>query len=296
MCIAALACGESGSVRPGTCRGASETPNASTTSVMATRRLASSRQGSSFSTAISPAMATIHGQAHHAEGEQRRHQSPAAADAPRAVHDAHAQRSRGPVTPVGEHEVKRCAAAAQAGVLDGRELVDRRREEHTAGEVGAAAMPRQRGDRERAHADIQAVRDQPERRPRQEIPAHEHPRGDGAIDRTRDHAGGAGRTRTSAPSARSTETSSRSSSRPTTRRRSRGSPGRCRDRRPSRSCARASAARRGRPARAATRGCRPETARRMLRGGLRDGCHCAIDRNAIWSAGQLKLSRRQRYG
>lgn len=46
-------------------------------------------------------------QAHHSEGEQRGHQPPAAADAPRAVRDTQAQRSRGPVTPVGEHEVKR---------------------------------------------------------------------------------------------------------------------------------------------------------------------------------------------
>ena len=165
--IAALACGESGSVRPGTCRGARATPNASTTSVMATRRFASSLRGSSFSTAIEAGDGDHPRQAHHAECEQRGHQSPAAADAPRAVHDAHAERSRGPVTPVGEHEVKRPAAAAQAGVLDGRELVDRRRKEHPAGEIAVRRDATTARDRERAHADVQAVREQPERRPRQ---------------------------------------------------------------------------------------------------------------------------------
>ena len=42
VCIAALACEESGSVRPGTCPGARATPNPSATRVMATRRFASS--------------------------------------------------------------------------------------------------------------------------------------------------------------------------------------------------------------------------------------------------------------
>ena len=80
-------------------------------------------------------------QAHHAESEQGDHQAPAAADTESAVLDAHPEGTDTPRPPAAEHEVQRAAAVLQADVLQRRQLVEARRDERAACDVGAGAIP-----------------------------------------------------------------------------------------------------------------------------------------------------------
>ena len=64
------------------------------------------------------------GEAHDAESEERRHQRPAAADAPGAVSEPHLQSPDRPVAPGAEQEPERAPALPEADVLERRQLVD----------------------------------------------------------------------------------------------------------------------------------------------------------------------------
>src|SRR5205823_7006435 len=81
------------------------------------------------------------GQAHDAEGEERHHQAPAAADAVETVFDAHPQGTGLAVSPAAEHEMKRTPAMAQADLLQRRQLVQPREGERAAGDVAPAPVP-----------------------------------------------------------------------------------------------------------------------------------------------------------
>ena len=112
-------------------------------------------------------------EAHDPEREQRCHESPAAADAPRPVLHAHAQRPPGSLAPLVEQEAERAPAAAQAGVFCRGQLVDRGREDHPGRHVRARAVPRERGYRERPQPHVQAVRGEAERGPRDQVAGDE---------------------------------------------------------------------------------------------------------------------------
>ena len=67
--------------------------------------------------------------------------SSAAADAPRAVLQAHLQRSERAVAPRAEQEAERAAAPAETDVLQRRQLVDGGDEEGRAGDPAAGTIP-----------------------------------------------------------------------------------------------------------------------------------------------------------
>ena len=76
-------------------------------------------------------------QVHHAGHEQERHDRPAAAHAEEPVTQAHREGPGPPFAPLAEQEAQRGPAAGQAGVLEGRELVEA--SEHQ--ECGAQERP-----------------------------------------------------------------------------------------------------------------------------------------------------------
>ena len=117
-------------------------------------------------------------QAHHADREQHEHQSPAAADAIRAVLDPHADRAADAVPPAAEDEMHRRAAVAQAHLLQRRQLVKARQRDKCAGYVWTAAAPVQEPDVERPHAAVEGVREEAVDRPGGEVRKREDPRRD----------------------------------------------------------------------------------------------------------------------
>ena len=113
------------------------------------RRSPTRRHGTSLLDRDQPGDDGHPGDAHDAQREERRHQRPAAADAPGAVPRAHPQRARPAVAPRAEQEAERAAALAEADVLERRQLVDGRDEERRAGDPAAGAVPREHVARER---------------------------------------------------------------------------------------------------------------------------------------------------
>ncbi len=120
--------------------------------------------------------------AHDAQGKERRHEGPTAADAPGAVPHTHAKRARPAVAPRPEKQAERAAALRQTDVLQRGQLVQRRHQECRSRQDAARVVPPevgcgvpgehadQEGDDSRAGPRGQLAGD--EHHGRQLVPAH----------------------------------------------------------------------------------------------------------------------------
>ena len=100
-------------------------------------------------------------EAHHADGEQRRHQRPAAPEAPGAVPRPRSRAPAAAVAPALGEEHHRAAALDEARPLQRRHLVDGRGHDHAAGHISARLVPGQKRRVDRADELEQAVAARP---------------------------------------------------------------------------------------------------------------------------------------